>query len=380
MISVGIRGAGLAGLVFAQELLANIPEASISIFDLRQRLPHPTRTFCFFRDSESYIPITPDHEWSSVVCSGQNFRRVFPCSSTPYTLIRGDTLFTTLLAKLEAAGVSFVWGCRSVEATSRTITADAKLSSFDLVVDAAFSADTSVSTLWQSFGGMWVRSDRPLFDPLSATLMDLDVPNSRASVRFMYLLPTSPTTALLEHTVFARTPLTKDEHLTACAEWADRQGYTRLEVCENEYGRIPMGLQQVSDPQQPLRIGTAGGAVRISTGYGFQAIVREAKQLVQSIASALANGKPLPLARARPWPRWMRFCDTLFVRALAQRPTSGQFIMAELLRNAPERALIPFLAGTASLSEALQVMRKVPKWDMLKALVSIPAKDEEIFE
>jgi hypothetical protein len=49
--------------------------------------------------------------------------------------------------------------------------------------------------------------------------------------------------------------------------------------------------------------------------------------------------------------------------------------MTELLRNAPEGALIPFLAGTASLSEALQVMRKVPKWDMLKALMRTSAKD-----
>lgn len=307
------------------------------------------------------------------MCAGPNFRRVFPCYSTAYTLIRGHDFFEKLLDELETAGVSCTWGCSSVEVTSSTITVDAHSRHFDLVVDAAFNPAQSTAKLWQSFGGIWVRSERPLFEPDVATLMDLDVPSSSAAVRFMYLLPTSPTTALVEHTVFARTPFSQEQHLTECSSWAERQGYTDLQICEREYGRIPMGLERTYSPGQPMRIGTAAGAVRISTGYGFQAILREASLVARLIASNIANKRPPPRSHTNPWPRWIRLCDTLFVTALARHPSNGQSIMAELLRRAPEAALIPFLAGTASLSQALKVMSGVPKLRMLQAL----AKREE---
>jgi lycopene beta-cyclase len=276
-----------------------------------------------------------------------------------------------LLQRLESAGVSCTWGCSSVEATANTITFDSTSVDFDLVVDAAFNPDTRGATLWQSFGGLWVSSKKPLFDPQVATLMDLDVPDSHASVRFMYILPTSSTTALLEHTVFARIPLSRDEHLAACQEWAARQGFNDLEICEKEYGRIPMGLQPLSQANKPLTIGTAGGAIRISTGYGFQGILREVKQLAQLIASARARGEELPAKAPALWPTWMRLCDSLFVKALAKQPMRGQFIMTELLRRAPESALIPFLSGTASFAQALQVMKCAPAWDMIQALTTV---------
>jgi hypothetical protein len=65
----------------------------------------------------------------------------------------------------------------------------------------------------------------------------------------------------------------------------------------------------------------------------------------------------------------MRMADRLFIKALANAPRKGQLIMNELLRTAPEGELLSFLAGTASLPEAVRVMKCVPKYTMLKALV-----------
>jgi lycopene beta-cyclase len=186
----------------------------------------------------------------------------------------------------------------------------------------------------------------------------------------MYILPTSATSALIEHTVFTRTPFSQEEHLAECKVWAERQGYGELQIDEQEYGRIPMGLQQSHLSNPPLKIGTAAGAVRISTGYGFQAILREASLVARRLARKGTSKPASTPAHANPWPRWIRFSDTLFIMALARRPSRGQAIMAELLRQAPETALIPFLAGTASFSQALRVMSCVPKLQMLRALVT----------
>lgn len=369
MLSVGIRGAGAAGLSLAQALLSRVPDVSISIFDIRPKLPHPCRTFCFFQQPGEQLPAPATHQWSNVTYAGAHFRRSVSCAETPYTLIRGDAFFAALLEELEQARVLFSWNCPSVEVRKDSICVGTQSTTFDLVIDAAFCPASGTAILWQSFAGMWVRSKHPHFEPTTATLMDLDVVESSAAVRFVYLLPTSTTTALIEHTVFAHSPLPQEEHVAACDEWIERQGYVDLEVDEHEYGRIPMGLQLTHQLNSPLTIGSAGGAVRTSTGYAFQAIRKEALSIADEIAECLHKGGPLSLTRQSPWPLWMRVCDNMFIRALAKMPSQGQFIMSELLRRAPERELVPFLAGSASLPQALQVMRCVPKWCMLRALM-----------
>jgi lycopene beta-cyclase len=369
MISIGIRGAGVAGLSFAQALLRYLPGVSISLFDIRGRTPHPTRTFCFFNDGTIPLPVRPDHQWESVTLSGPNFKRKLGCKETPYSLIRGDNIFSQALGELEQAGVNLSWGHTAIEIAERTLIVDSTPHRFDLVIDAAFDPNSSSARLWQSFAGVWVSSTDPLFDPRSAVLMDLDVIKSDSSVRFIYLLPTSPTTALIEHTVFARQPRPENEHLEALHEWVSRQGYTNFEVQEREYGRIPMGLTRISSSSDKLhRLGTISGAVRASTGYAFLNIQRQSHQLALELASKLRKGGSLPSAPPPPIPLWMRSADRVFIEALARSPQYGQMIMSELLRTAPEPELIRFLAGSASPFQGLKVISCAPKMAMLKAL------------
>ena len=54
----------------------------------------------------------------------------------------------------------------------------------------------------QHFAGLEVEVDRPVFDPTTAVLMDFRVDQSHG-MHFMYVLPFSPTRALLESTMFS---------------------------------------------------------------------------------------------------------------------------------------------------------------------------------
>src|SRR5690606_16025772 len=56
-------------------------------------------------------------------------------------------------------------------------------------------------TLLQHFEGWHVRVERPAFDPSVATLMDFAAPQDLA-IHFLYVLPYSPTEALVEATFF----------------------------------------------------------------------------------------------------------------------------------------------------------------------------------
>jgi len=269
----------------------------------------------------------------------------------------------------EDLGVECHWECRDVRVESGAIHVDQKAFRFDFTVDAAHDSKIARADLWQSFAGIWVESSSPIFETANATLMDLDVPVCEAPVRFMYILPTSPTTALVEHTVFHTAPMPAQWHLEACDRWITHQGLGPLKVLNSEYGAIPMGLQHSASPKGIVRIGTTGGSLRASTGYGFQAIMRDTELLAQRIIDAVSSEKKSisPLPPSIPW--WMGYGDRLFVRALAREGVRGQRLMESLLRAAPERELIGFLAGRANFFEALQVMKCVPKYPMVKSLL-----------
>lgn len=368
--SVGIRGAGVAGLSFAVALKHALPRANVQLFDVRPKLPHPERTFGFFRYPDSRCPVTPTHSWQHVVLTGPLFRRTISCREAPYSLIEGDRFFTALMEQVERLEVMCHWGCRDVLISSSTIEARGEKHHFDLVVDAAHSTERCSATLWQSFAGIWVETATPAFDPGAATLMDLNVPDCSAPVRFMYVLPTSPTTALLEHTIFDHSPMTREWHLEMCQRWIEQQQLPSLSIRSSEYGVIPMGVRRPHTTPGVLRIGTAAGAVRASTGYGFQSIINDVEMLAQSISLSFRS----PLSALKPprssASRWMQLGDDLFVRALAREGGRGQVLMEQLLRTAPERELVRFLAGKSSLFEALRVMKCVPKYPMLKTLFS----------
>lgn len=365
-LTIAIRGAGAAGLSLAQALLHQLPGVAISVFDQRERLPHPQRTFCFFADSTAICPVPPACRWNEVVLSGPDFHRTLDCHETPYSLTRGQDFFSTLLHNLESRGVRFHWGCPEVAIHPGEVRSGGISRRFDYVIDAAFRPAGQSAILWQSFAGIWVKSTKAIFNPEQALLMDLQGCDPATPLRFAYLLPTSPYTALVEHTVFSPQPQPRAWHLEGCREWLARRGFDALEEVDSEYGAIPLGLKTNTPTNSVLRVGSVGGAVRASTGYAFQTIQHQVAALAGQIANA---GLTAPrIQPSRPFPAWLRLADRLFLEALARAPARGTMMMQQLLRQAPERELLRFLSGHVTLWEALRVMVNVPKVAMIRSL------------
>lgn len=361
--TVGIRGAGLSGMSVARELLRADPHLSITIFDRRPRLPHPQRTFCFFDRNLRERLSVPSFTWPSVMFRGPSFERRVDVSTSPYTMIRGDDIFGRLLEELEAHGVSFRWRCSEVGIQGRSIRADGETLSFDTVIDAAFEATESRSTLWQSFAGVWVTSERELFDPSTAILMDLQESSVDAPVSFLYILPTSKHTALVEHTTFSPAPLPKERHLDHCFSWIDKRIDGAIQRGEIEHGVIPMGLH-TPPSAKGVRVGSAAGMIRPATGYAFVATQDHARR----VAEQVLNDRAAP---ARPYPWWLMVADSLFLRALVQAPERGGRLMERLLSRSRADALISFLSGDVSFREAFAVWMSVPKLSMIKSLTRV---------
>lgn len=361
--SVGIRGAGLSGLSVARELLRHQPQTNITIFDTRPRLPHPPRTFCFFSPQKSCAVSGHAHSWNSVIFRGRSFERRLDVSHRPYTMIQGDDFFSSTLRELEEGGVQFRWDLASVEIHGNSIHADNETIPFDVVIDAAFQANSAQSTLWQSFAGVWVTMEEPSFDPSAAMLMDLEESSAEAPVSFLYILPTSERTALVEHTTFSPSPMAKEYHLDRCFEWLERHHPGLRQRGATEYGRIPMGLQRSPNLGQRV-VGSAAGVVRPATGYAFL----RAQEQAQNVALHLLGRTGAP---SRPYPRWLETADSLFLRALINAPLEGRLIMERLLSRARGDSLIAFLSGDVGPLDALSVWLSVPKYTMIRSLLRV---------
>ncbi|MFD4209755.1 lycopene cyclase family protein [Micromonospora tulbaghiae] len=223
-------------------------------------------------------------------------------------------------------------------------------------------------TSWlQHFRGWWLAADRPTFDPQRAVLMDFRTPQPERGVSFGYVLPVDDRFALVEYTEFGPELLDDAGYDAALRAYADLLGLdlTALRVREVEDGVIPMtdGPFESRPSPRVVRLGTAGGATRPSTGFTFSAMLRQADQ----VARALAEGRPPVPAPAYPGRHlWM---DAVALRALDRGHVGGVEFFERLFdRNPPERVL-RFLDGVTSPAEDLAVMRSSPLLPMTGAVL-----------
>ncbi|MEV4728114.1 lycopene cyclase family protein, partial [Micromonospora humida] len=169
-------------------------------------------------------------------------------------------------------------------------------------------------TAWlQHFRGWWLESSTPVFDPGRAVLMDFRTPQPTRGVSFGYVLPVSDRYALVEYTEFSPAVLTDAGYDAGLRGYAGLLGLdlAALTVREVEDGVIPMTDAPFDGRPSPrvVRLGTAGGATRPSTGFTFSAMHRQAGQ----VAAALAAGRP-PVPRPA-YPGRHRWMDAVALRA-----------------------------------------------------------------
>jgi lycopene beta-cyclase len=223
-------------------------------------------------------------------------------------------------------------------------------------------------TSWlQHFRGWWVETDTPTFDPGRAVLMDFRTPQPARGVSFGYVLPVSDTYALVEYTEFSPALLTDEAYDAALRGYVHLLGLDpeALRVREVENGVIPMtdGPFVARPSPRVVRLGTAGGATRPSTGFTFSAMHRQADQ----VARALAAGRP-PVPRPA-YPGRHRWMDAVALRALDRGHVGGVDFFDRLFDRNPAERVLRFLDGSTSPAEDLAVMRSSPLLAMTGAVL-----------
>ncbi|GGM19291.1 lycopene cyclase [Streptomyces fumigatiscleroticus] len=382
---VAIVGAGAAGLSLAHRLSGRAPGArplSAVLVDAPPGpLRPPRRTWCFWEQGRGRYDAAVTASWRRLrVRSPAGTVIEGDIAPLRYKMIRSDDF-----EHLVGHGLAGSGAVRCLEATVdgveevrdgalvhlRTPDGGPGLLHARWVFDSRppGSLPAARTTLLQHFRGWFVRTERPVFDPGAAELMDFRTPQPATGLSFGYVLPTGRREALVEYTEFSPRVLPPDGYEAALRHYTrDVLRLGDLQVLSAETGVIPMtdAPRDREVGASVFRIGAAGGATRPSTGYTFAGLQRQTR----AVAAALGRGRrPLPPPAHSVRARAM---DAVLLRALDSGRVDGAALFSRLFARVPMRQLLLFLDGRTHLYEDLAIGLRTPVGPMLRSAVELP--------
>lgn len=378
---VAIVGAGAAGLSLAWRLLsppAGVPAPSVVLVDAPPgSLRPPERTWCYWEDGPG--------EYDDLVTATWDHLRVRAADGPATTRSLGRFRYKMLRSPLFEEGLRpRLTALTRVEAVVERI--EDRHDGAALVCRTSGGAPMSVRARWvfdsrppapapartallQHFGGWFVRTQGPVFQPDVVELMDFRTPQPRHGLSFGYVLPTSPREALVEYTEFGPSVLTEQVYEAALRQYT--QDVLRLgphDVLAREQGVIPLtdARHAPRAGRHVFRIGAAGGAIRPSTGYAFSAIQRQTR----AVAAAVHHHRT-PVPPAAYTARHLAM-DAILLRGLATGRVPGASFFSRLFRTVPAERLLRFLDGETHPAEDVLIGLRTPILPILRTAAGLP--------
>ncbi|WP_234735595.1 lycopene cyclase family protein [Tellurirhabdus bombi] len=370
-----IAGGGMAGLSLAYYLTqSTLRDRSILILDKEFKNKND-RTWCFWERGEGTFEPIIFRKWPAVDFFGTVFSGSLNIGNYQYKMLRGIDFYEFVRNQL-AKHPNIEFKQATINRVKDTpqggfVIADDEPYMADFVFDSTFQLKLDIPeqhNLLQHFKGWVINAQNPCFDVKKPIMMDFRV-EQQGDCRFIYVLPFDEKTALVEYTVFNEAVLTDYEYEVPLRNYIDRfletGGY---QICETEFGVIPMSDEptQENPSEHVVRIGTAGGFTKPSTGYTFQRTQRYLAEIVKNLA---ATGSP---KRRTSWfNRRFGLYDSILLNVLHKRRyPADDFFTLLYKRNHPAK-VFEFLDEDTNFMEELKIMSSVPLGAFTKALFDV---------
>ncbi|WP_124980010.1 lycopene cyclase family protein [Nonlabens xiamenensis] len=232
----------------------------------------------------------------------------------------------------------------------------------DSRVPHAYFEDQKSLGLKQHFEGWVIKTEEEYFDPSVFTMMDYRL-RDPGTTSFTYVLPHSSQQALVEFTYFSKELVKAEVYAQYLKDYIrDHLKIDSFEIIQIEKGVIPMTTYNFNQHHKAghLRIGTAGGWVKPSTGYSFKSSEKKAIQLVENIFSGdpLYNG----LQAGR-----FKLYDDIMIEVLFRDNEKGPEVFHHLYKNNPIDRILRFLDEESSFSEEIAIMLPMTSWPFLRS-------------
>jgi lycopene beta-cyclase len=333
------------------------------------------RTWCFWDVQPHPYRHLIRERWSSWTFAGRGAVHRQRSLAMPYCHLPASSFYDDVLGRIRAAAnCTLLLGTTVGAVDGRPGAVTVATSAGELTATHCFDALGTGGPTWgpampapgpgtlaQRFLGWFVQAPQPVFDPSCVTLMDFDVtPNGE--LRFMYVLPFSATSALVEDTSIGHHGVGPEASRNEIRRYLrGHLGVDDVTVAREEHSVLPMIAGTPAQPAAPvIPVGTAAGALRPSSGYAF---VRTQLQ-VGRIARAVAIGAPtaVPVERRRE-----ALLDRVFLEALQEDPAGFAQHMLSIGRNLAGDRFARFMMDAASPADVAAMVAALPKRSLLRA-------------
>ena len=363
-----VAGAGLAGLSFVHNCLKRNKTSSILLVDECDKKVND-RTWSFWSvQPPDYQCVLPKH-WEALGFASDNYVRFEDIEPYTYYTIRGLDFYQEVFNEINSAGnVDFLQGKVENIHTGEEVKVSVAGTQYcgSLLIDTIHRPIIDASHLlnWQNFLGWTIHTDTHQFNPDKPILMDYRVPQCGAS-SFVYFLPHNQHEALVEYTQFTSLKaIDKADYREQLEAYIhDVLKVSQYKVVEEEVGQIPMTNYKF--PRKPksnvIRLGTAGGDTKPTTGYTFQRVQESCQVILNEM-----EGKDSPTTEKSRF----EFYDELLLKIIRDQPEQVKKIMEFLFKNQPMNRILKFLDEDTNVLEEALIFGLLPWKPFLQALVN----------
>jgi len=370
-VDLVVIGGGLAGLSLATRLARGGYAGRVVILEPRGEYVDD-RSWAFWTPAHHALPVAPARQWSQWQFSRQDGEPVTRrADGWRYAYVRSLDLYRDALAVIAShPNFKLLMGARAnaVDASGDHLRVATTAGTFptSFVVDTRPAAMDrfSGSTLFQCFSGRELSFDQARFDDSRVELMT-DMRSDALGFAFSYVLPLSPTRALVEATRFSTRSLGQAQLSADLDQMLAARGWSDAAVLRTETAVLPMGLP-ARDAAAPVPgvayAGTGAGALRAASGFGFIRIQAWADRCAREILL----GRPPVGHPAEPKVRgWM---DRVFLRALAGNAARSPEFFLRLAASVPGEAFVRFMSDRGGWRDHARIIAALPPGPFLQAL------------
>ncbi|WP_395061870.1 lycopene cyclase family protein [Flavobacterium sp.] len=371
-------GSGLSALMTVYEMILSgkFDDKTILLLDENPKKSND-RTWCFWDNAALFDEIVSKN-WDVALFADENFQRNLDLKPYQYKMVRGLDFYNLVFDLIsKQKNIHFV-NQKVLEFEDLGNECIVKTSSENYTCNKIFNSiynpdlvknQSKYPLLQQHFIGWFIKSKEAIFDKNTATFMDFSV-EQRGNTRFMYVLPTSSTEALLEYTLFSKDLLSKEEYENEIQIYIKRLGISEYEIIEKEQGNIPMTSYNFwkHNTKNILNIGSVGGWTKASTGYTFKNTTKISKALIQFLEKDTSTALSVTDLRKFHKTDKFWFYDLLFLDVLYRRNDLGSKVFSALFKKGNPTLIFKFLDEETSFWEDLQVIWKCPKGLFVRAL------------
>ncbi len=370
-----IAGAGASGLSLAWKMLqTSLSDKKVLIVD-QSLTPANDKTWCFWDATDPPFSNLIHRKWTQTEVSTLDDRAIKPLNHYPYYCLRSIDFSNHILNSLKVHSNFDLLEAPieelSFNGSNPILHTERNSFKAEYIFQSCFDPWKNISdeprhSLLQHFLGWDISTSKPVFEKNRFTLMDFDR-TFEDGIAFIYILPWSQTSALIEYTVFSDSLLKKKEYEEKVSLYLNNRFNLQpldYSIGREEFGEIPMEDRPHKPWYKPniLNLGTVGGVTKPSTGYTFKRIQKQTDAIIENLLS----GKPLdpkPVSQKR-----YQAYDLWLLQIIDQHPKDALRVFHQLLQNNSLDELFRFLAEESSLKDDLKIMSSVPYAPFLRAI------------